>query len=73
MAARKRTVKAQATNSCNCVGMSHHHCGFMPILLGIAMLLAVFLRYMGYSYKMIVAVFGVLLILKGIMKMTMHK
>jgi uncharacterized membrane protein HdeD (DUF308 family) len=72
MVAKKQTAKTQATNSCSCGCMSHHH-GFMPICLGIAMLLAVFMRYMGYSYKMIVAVFGVILILKGIMKMTMCK
>jgi len=67
MVAKKQITK---TSDCGCICQNY---GFMPILLGIAMLLAVFMRYMGFSYRMIIAVFGVLLILKGIMKMTMSK
>ncbi|MDD5416453.1 MAG: hypothetical protein PHU12_00575 [Candidatus Aenigmarchaeota archaeon] len=56
---------------CNC-GCMHHH-GMGAICLGSAILIGVAMRYMNYGYREIAAVFGVLLILKGIFKMTKCK
>lgn len=61
-------ARKQSGCACSCGrGCICHH-SMLALALGVAILLAVGMRYIGYGYREIALVFGILFVLKGIYK-----